>query len=37
MLTEGAERLVVVDDEGEVAGVLSVGHVSRLLAAEESS
>jgi len=32
MLTEGAERLVVVDDEGAVAGVLSVGRVSRLLA-----
>src|SRR6476620_11815232 len=32
MLTEGAERLVVVDDEGGVLGVLSVGRVSRLLA-----
>jgi osmoprotectant transport system ATP-binding protein len=32
MLTEGAENLVVVDDGGEVAGVLSVGRVSRLLA-----
>jgi osmoprotectant transport system ATP-binding protein len=32
MLTEGAETLVVVDDAGEVAGVLSVGRVSRLLA-----
>ena len=32
MLTEGAEQLVVVDDAGEVTGVLSVGHVSRLLA-----
>jgi osmoprotectant transport system ATP-binding protein len=32
MLTEGAENLVVVDDAGEVAGVLSVGRVSRLLA-----
>ena len=31
MLTEGAEQLVVVDDAGEVAGVLSMGHVSRLL------
>jgi osmoprotectant transport system ATP-binding protein len=32
MLTEGAEQLVVVDDQGAVAGVLSVGRVSRLLA-----
>jgi osmoprotectant transport system ATP-binding protein len=31
MLTEGAENLVVVDDDGEVAGLLSVGRVSRLL------
>jgi osmoprotectant transport system ATP-binding protein len=31
MLTEGAENLLVVDDEGEVAGLLSVGRVSRLL------
>jgi osmoprotectant transport system ATP-binding protein len=35
MLTEGAERLVVVDDSGDVAGLLSVGHVSRLLAGED--
>jgi len=34
MLTEGAERLVVVDDAGEIAGVLSVGRVSRLLSGE---
>jgi osmoprotectant transport system ATP-binding protein len=32
MLTEGAEELVVLDDDGRVAGVLSVGRVSRLLA-----
>ncbi len=31
MLTEGAERLVVVDERGEVAGLLSVDRVSRLL------
>ena len=37
MLTEGAERLVVVDDSGDVAGLLSVGHVSRLLAGEDST
>jgi osmoprotectant transport system ATP-binding protein len=32
MLTEGAENLVVVDDAGEVTGVLSIGRVSNLLA-----
>src|SRR5262249_5864521 len=32
MLTEGAEEIVVVDDDGAVKGVLSVGRVSRLLA-----
>ena len=32
MLTEGAEELVVVDETGKVAGVLTVGRVSRLLA-----
>jgi len=32
MLTEGAEELLVVDDDGVVAGVLSVHRVSRLLA-----
>jgi osmoprotectant transport system ATP-binding protein len=37
MLTEGAERLVVVDEQGEVAGLLSVGHVSRLLSGEEGA
>ena len=31
MLTEGAESLIVVDDDGEVTGLLSVGRVSRLL------
>ena len=31
MLTEGAESLAVVDDAGEVAGVLSIGSVSQLL------
>jgi osmoprotectant transport system ATP-binding protein len=35
MLTEGSESLVVVDDAGGIAGVLSVRHVSRLLAGEE--
>jgi osmoprotectant transport system ATP-binding protein len=37
MLTEGAERLVVVDDSGDVTGLLSVSHVGRLLADEDSS
>jgi len=32
MLSEGAEQLVVVDERGEAAGVLSVGQVGRLLA-----
>jgi osmoprotectant transport system ATP-binding protein len=32
MLTEGADRLLVTDDGGEVTGVLSVERVSRLLA-----
>jgi osmoprotectant transport system ATP-binding protein len=31
MLTEGAERLVVVDDNGDTAGVLSIHRVSQLL------
>jgi len=31
MLTEGAEELVAVNDEGEVAGLLSVHRVSQLL------
>ncbi len=31
MLTEGAESLVVVDEDGEVAGLLSIHRVSRLL------
>ncbi len=37
MLTEGAENLVVVDDDGEVNGVLSVGQqdAGRLLADQE--
>jgi osmoprotectant transport system ATP-binding protein len=34
MLTEGAESLVVVTDDGEVAGTLTVGHVGRLLSGE---
>jgi osmoprotectant transport system ATP-binding protein len=34
MLTEGAEALVVVRDDGEVAGTLTVGHVGRLLSGE---
>ena len=34
MLTEGAESLVVVRDDGEVAGTLTVGHVGRLLSGE---
>jgi osmoprotectant transport system ATP-binding protein len=34
MLTEGAESLVVVGDDGEVAGTLTVGHVGRLLSGE---
>ena len=37
MLTEGAERLVVVDESGDVAGLLSVAHVSRLLAGDEAA
>jgi osmoprotectant transport system ATP-binding protein len=37
MLTEGAESVVVVRDDGEVAGVLSVSHVGRLLAGDEST
>jgi osmoprotectant transport system ATP-binding protein len=32
MLTEGAENLVVVDEDGEAKGVLSIGRVSHLLA-----
>ncbi len=32
MLTEGAENLVVLDDDGEVKGILSIGRVSNLLA-----
>jgi osmoprotectant transport system ATP-binding protein len=32
MLTEGAENLVVVGEDGEVTGLLSVHRVSRLLA-----
>jgi osmoprotectant transport system ATP-binding protein len=32
MLTEGAEELLVVDDEGEVTGLLSIHRVSHLLA-----
>jgi osmoprotectant transport system ATP-binding protein len=32
MLTEGADSLLVVGEDGEVAGLLSVGRVSRLLA-----
>ena len=32
MLTEGSESLVVVDNEGEPTGVLSIHRVSRLLA-----
>ena len=31
MLTEGADRLVVVDDDGENAGVLTIHRVSQLL------
>jgi len=31
MLTEGADRLVVVDDDGGNAGVLTIHQVSRLL------
>jgi osmoprotectant transport system ATP-binding protein len=31
MLTEGAENLVVVDEDGEAKGVLSIGRVSHLL------
>src|SRR5262249_22676637 len=34
MLTEGADSLVVVRDDGEVAGTLTVGHVGRLLSGE---
>jgi osmoprotectant transport system ATP-binding protein len=34
MLTEGAESLLVVRDDGEVAGTLTVGHVGRLLSGE---
>jgi osmoprotectant transport system ATP-binding protein len=34
MLTEGSEQLVVEDGQGEVAGLLSLSHVSRLLAGE---
>jgi osmoprotectant transport system ATP-binding protein len=36
MLTEGADSLVVVREDGEIAGVLSVGHVGRLLAGDDA-
>ena len=35
MLTEGSDQLVVEDGEGEVAGLLSLSHVSRLLSGEQ--